>query len=104
MKIERSFQPDLDRYAFDEALLEKGYLQVDTEQDASYYGNWVNLKTRRCVGFAEGDVTVVDCKDDSELASYLRGVYQLIHIDAGLRNRDQVMDRAEQIGIRDLMA
>ena len=104
MKIERSFQPDLTRYDFDNQLLAKGYLQVDTEQDASYYGNWVNLKTRRFVQFAEGDVTVIDFASNEEMTDYLRNVYQLLHIDAGLRNRDQVLKLAEDLGISEIMA
>lgn len=103
MKIERSFNPDLVRYDFDGPLLERGWLQVDTEQDAWYYGNWVNLEQKRFLGFAEGDITDIRFDNDQEMADYLRS-FPMLHIDAGLSTRDRAMARAEMLGITELMA
>ena len=43
MKITREFCPG-DRYVYDFGLCtyEKGWAQVDTAQDASYFGTWAN--------------------------------------------------------------
>ena len=49
------------RYAFDfkYCKLEDGWIQLDTKQDASYFGNWVNLSTREIWSFTEGDVCFI---------------------------------------------
>lgn len=46
------------RYAFDEGMcsVSNGYAQVDTKQDASYYGVWTNPSKFKIVSYAEGDV------------------------------------------------
>lgn len=46
------------RYMFDFKLISKaGWVQLDTTQDASYYGNWVNRQLRKIINYAEGDYT-----------------------------------------------
>lgn len=67
MNIERSFYPS-DRYTFDWGCCStrNGYAQVDTSQDASYYGTWANPFERRIVTYCEGDVTVQTCDSDTE--------------------------------------
>lgn len=71
MKRQRSFEGDTNRYAFDFTLctIEKGWAQLDTRQDASYFGNWVNPTRRQLVGFAEGDITVTTCETDAEFVT-----------------------------------
>lgn len=55
--------PDTDRYQFDFDLCspDKGWRQYDTDQDASYFGIWVNLKRRIIMSFVEGDVSRTIC-------------------------------------------
>lgn len=53
------------RYFYDTRLKEsEGWLQFDTHQDAWYFGCWVNRRLRMTVCFAEGDVSLVVCRDD----------------------------------------
>ena len=58
MKTEKKFLPNKVRYDFDfgECSMGKGFAQVDTSQDASYYGTWANPFTLTVINFAEGDV------------------------------------------------
>lgn len=64
----RHFIPDTDRYAFDLGFCSsaKGWAQLDTRQDASYYGNWLNPAERKLVSYAEGDIAIVTCETDDE--------------------------------------
>ena len=67
-----------ERYKFDFDLCkpEDGWHQFDTNQDASYFGIWVNVEERAVVTFADGDLSVVVCEDDdhmrAELASMVK--------------------------------
>lgn len=45
--------------------------QWDTEQDASYFGVWVNFKTRQTFTYCEGDTTLVTCEDNAHLQKEL---------------------------------
>ena len=69
--VERYFLP-VDRYYFDFGECE-GWLQYDTDQDAHYFGIWVNKDKRQIITYAEGDVTTVTCPTgydfNSEIAS-----------------------------------
>ena len=69
-----SFIQDVERYDFDRQLCwAKGstWAQVDTDQDAWYYGNWANPVTRSIVSYAEGDLTITRCDTDEEFCSEL---------------------------------
>jgi hypothetical protein len=70
----RYFHSDADRYFFDMAMCrsENGWKQYDTNQDAWYFGIWVNLSERQIVTYAEGDLDVEDCADDAALAAKLK--------------------------------
>ena len=80
MKITRDFRPLSDRYSFDcgPCSYANGFAQIDTRQDASYYGTWTSVASRTIVNFCEGDVTTTVCESDEELrpprfASWPRG-------------------------------
>jgi hypothetical protein len=62
------------RYFFDfgECSSANGFAQVDTKQDASYYGTWANPVARMMVSYAEGDVTRTTCDTDSEFVELVR--------------------------------
>ena len=68
--ITRSFNCYRERYYYDERL--NGFDQYDTDQDAPYFGIWVNRETLETVTFAEGDTTKVHAPNqsafDAELA------------------------------------
>ena len=50
---------DADRYLFDfdDGFRTAGWLQFDTDQDASYYGVWVNPKLFRTLNYCEATCT-----------------------------------------------
>jgi hypothetical protein len=56
----RGFEPHQTRYFFDSKL--KGFAQLDTAEDASYYGNWANASTLELFSFAEGDTCHTKCE------------------------------------------
>lgn len=74
----RSYVID-DRYAFDWSVCTyaKGWAQVDTYQDASYFGIWTNPEQRMTVTYAEGDVSVVIATND---ADYRASVVELLRV------------------------
>ena len=59
MKTERLFE-STDRYVFDFKLCTtgKGYAQLDTSQDAWYFGTWINPFEMKIVSYCEGDITI----------------------------------------------
>jgi hypothetical protein len=65
-----------DRYIYDFGLCssKRGWAQLDTRQDAAYYGNWVNPHKRATFSFCEGDTTLVECDTDEEFVSHVRSV------------------------------
>ena len=72
MEINRYFERTT-RYVFDTNLKPAdGWCQIDTSQDASYYGTWANPITLECFSYCEGDCTHVSCADNAEFIEYMR--------------------------------
>lgn len=73
MKKVQTFEPS-DRYYFDfeECTVSRGFAQVDTAQDASYFGNWVNPLQLEYVGYCEGDVTRIKFDTPQEFCKFMR--------------------------------
>ena len=73
MKITREFCP-ADRYLYDFSLCshEKGWAQVDTAQDASYFGTWANPTRLLIFNYCEGDTTLKEAESPEEFAAELR--------------------------------
>lgn len=71
IKIIRDFTPMSDRYVYDfgKCSIEKGWAQVDTSQDASYFGQWVNPVERKIFAYIEGDLVLTQVDTDQELAA-----------------------------------
>ena len=59
---------DMGRGYFDceECSYALGWCQVDTLQDASYYGTWANPYTFQIVNYCEGDITRTNCDNQAE--------------------------------------
>jgi len=74
MEISRSFDMYADRYTFDFHFCTpaKGFAQVDTGQDASYFGTWANPTSLQIVSYCEGDVTRQKAETPEEFAAALR--------------------------------
>ncbi len=62
--VYRWFCPS-ERYVVDfaEDYSAEGWKQYDTDQDAAYFGVWVNPKTLQTLSYAEGDWSLVECAD-----------------------------------------
>lgn len=73
MKIERFFK-DANRYHFDfgQCSYENGFAQIDSRQDASYYGQWCSPTALTIVSYAEGDVTISQAESPAEFAEAMR--------------------------------
>ena len=67
-----------DRYFFDteKCTADKGWSQVDSQQDAWYFGQWANPFTLEYVTFAEGDVAESRAENDAEFISFVERVAQ----------------------------
>jgi len=69
-----TFFESINRYAFDSKLCSasKGYAQLDTSEDASYLGNWINFKEFKIVSYCEGDITIETCENEKEFKELLK--------------------------------
>lgn len=99
-----------DRYVYDFSLCtyEKGWAQIDTRQNASYYGTWTNPERRLIFTYCEGDTTLVKGDTDDEyiqalleVADWNRKAGYWLGIDPGL-NPD-MKRRFEALGLADLL-
>lgn len=73
--IIRSFCPaDRYKYDFNECTSDKGWAQLDTGQDASYFGTWINPARRETMCYCEGDVTLCHFDTDDELVAELESI------------------------------
>ena len=110
MKITREFAP-ADRYLYDFGLCScaNGWAQVDTAQDASYFGTWANPTRLLIFNYCEGDTTLKEAESPEEFAAELREIdawhraqgYGPARIDLGY---DPAMKAAfELIGLADML-
>ncbi|WP_420637013.1 hypothetical protein [Candidatus Palauibacter sp.] len=67
-------------------------MQVDTTQDASYFGTWASLRERKILCFAEGDVITTTCATPESFAREMRRLREWaveagywLGVDAGSR-------------------
>jgi hypothetical protein len=111
MKKTRSLEIMGDRYRYDFKLCsyEKGWAQVDTRQDASYFGTWCHPTTFELMSYCEGDVTHTQCDNESEFVAKVRELADWnkergywLGIDAGFADGD-MRPRFIQLGLEDLM-
>ncbi|MGL5525087.1 MAG: hypothetical protein ACRDCY_15025 [Aeromonas veronii] len=65
-----------DRYYYDRTLLAQGWQQYDTEEDAWYYGIWINTRTLETFTYAEGDTSHVMAPNVEVFRSELARLYQ----------------------------
>ena len=108
MEISRSFNP-CDRYVFDfqKCPVSKGWAQVDTYQDASYFGVWANPFTFETMTYAEGDICHVVCDGKSEFIDEINDMQSFygdggdFGIDPGLLEKN--IKRWEVLGFSHLI-
>jgi hypothetical protein len=110
MKITREFAP-ADRYLDDFGLCScaNGWAQVDTAQDASYFGTWANPTRLLIFTYCEGDTTLKEAVSPEEFVAELRDIdawnraqgYGPARIDPGY---DSAMKRVfEALGLADML-
>jgi len=73
MEIIREFAPS-DRYKYDSGMCSEknGYAQVDTKQDAPYFGTWASPEHLTIVCYCEGDLTITRCDNPTEFVEQVR--------------------------------
>jgi hypothetical protein len=71
--ITKTHIDDMDRYQIDFSMVGAtgGYVQIDTVEDASWFGMWLDSRSRRLVIFAEGDLEVRSYDSDADLVTDL---------------------------------
>ena len=105
------FMDNIERYHFDfgECSHHLGYAQVDTSQDAPYFGIWTNPTTLTTVKYLEGDVYRDTAESVEEYVEFIRKMkadYKkmgrpVYGIDPMLN--DEISDRFKEIGLGDLL-
>ena len=75
MKKQEKFHPNLDRSYFDWTLKgSAGWCQLDTAQDFSHCGHWVNPILLKFYTFVEGDLIIVQAESEEEFKQELTRV------------------------------
>lgn len=111
MKTKSYFLPS-ERYEYDfgRCSLANGWAQVDTGQDAPYFGTWANPETLEILCYCEGDVTEQKADTPVEFASEMLRIRDWADeiaggfkgIDPGL-SPNRIKDRFEELGLGDLL-
>ena len=110
MVIKRDFAPG-DRYVYDLGLCsaKNGFAQVDTEQDASYYGTWANPFKLIIFSYCEGDCTLQQAESKDEFRDAVQKIkawnekngWKFSGIDCGLK--DELEREFINLGLKDLL-
>ena len=64
------------RYGYDFGLCSSrgDWAQMDTDQDAPWFGQWAHPFKRQILCYAEGDRTLIECDTDAEFAAELERI------------------------------
>jgi hypothetical protein len=97
------------KYDFGACSIKKGWAQVDTEQDASYYGTWANPSKLQIFTFIEGDLELREAESEQEFVAELRSFvewcgttgYAFKGIDPGLG--EVIAGQFRALGLGDLL-
>ena len=110
MKTIRDFEPaDRYKYDFGPCSIKNGFAQIDTQQDASYYGQWASPDKLMIVAYIEGDVIIQTTDNQEEFVSEIRKIKSwhdnqgcwFLGIDPGLG--DTLANKFKSIGLGDLL-
>lgn len=76
--LTRGFEVMSDRYKYDfrQCKSSAGWAQLDTKQDASYFGNWINPLTFELMSYCEGDTTHTKCESEADFIATVRECVQ----------------------------
>jgi hypothetical protein len=109
--IKKEFFPDpVTRYTYDSSL-PRHFAQIDTCQDASYYGNWASAEALTLISYCEGDVTTTVCTTKEEFAAEVNKLkdfsnrmdYTFKGIDPGWIHTDQILQPWRDCGLAHLI-
>jgi len=77
MQKKHEFLP-ADRYTYDFGLCsaKNGFAQLDTDQDAHYFGQWANPVKRIIFQYVEGDCYTIICETDQEFRNEIDKIAQ----------------------------
>ena len=102
------FMNDRYRYDFRLCTYANGWAQLDTKQDAPYYGNWVNPTERKLFSYCEGDTVLTECEDDADFVQSVRECCDwhkerdyFIGIDVG--RESEMRSRFESLGLGEFL-
>ena len=110
MKTTREFAPgDRYRYDFKTCTTGKGWAQVDTSQDASYFGTWANPFELKVFNYCEGDLCLQECESVDEFVAELNSIkkwnedngHRFFGIDPGFN--EALRGKFDEIGCGDLL-
>ena len=111
MKRETDFMENIERYHFDfgECSAFNGYAQVDTSQDAPYFGIWTNPMNLTTVSYMEGDIYRETAESVAEYVEFIRQLKseyeamgtKISGIDPMLNS--DISNRLIEIGLGDLI-
>ena len=110
METTREFHP-ADRYLYDFGIcsIKNGFAQVDTSQDASYFGTWADPIRLIIFSYLEGDCITQTFQRQEDFAREIRNIkrfnnengFRFIGIDPGFNETLKVA--FVNIGLRDLL-
>ena len=79
------------RYALDfgKCSTENNYAQVDTDQDASYYGTWINPFIHQIISYVEEEIIIKTFKTNEEFFNEIEEMknFGLTGIDPGFNKK-----------------
>ena len=111
MKKETDFFPSFaggSRYYFDfgDCSLSNGFAQIDTEQDAEYFGMWANPFSLTIVSYIEGDVYRTTCDNEEEFIEEIKKIAKFHStdfrgIDCG--TIDKIEERFKELGLEEYL-
>lgn len=100
-----------DRYVYDFGVCtsKNGFAQIDTSQDASYFGTWANPEKLIIFNYCEGDCYTTICDNVEEFVAEIREIkrwndqrgHQFLGIDPGWNEEDA--KPWHKIGLGDLL-
>ena len=110
MKTIRDFEP-ADRYVYDFGVcsIKNGFAQIDTGQDASYFGMWCSPDRLMIVSYIEGDVVIQTADNLNEFIEEINNIktwnnangYGFYGIDPGLN--EDFINKFHKIGLGELL-
>ena len=95
---------DVNRYTFD-FRLGRAWAQIDTKQDAPYYGTWTEPAARMLIAYREGDVHFRRFGDDDSYTRYLTQLFEANDRYTGIDPmcRAHLTDRFKRLGLGRLL-